>query len=127
MLSTLFRRLSSSGSDRRIEPRGSHIDGQVSIEGRAYPLKDWSRRGFSAGAYTAEHYPGDKIALDVEVEVDGQALAFGCQAVVVWVDRDRSELAGVFTELDMRVQEKIMRSVFARRGGEEQLGSPLHI
>ena len=127
MLSTLFRRLSSSGSDRRIEPRGSQIDGRVSIEGRSYPLKDWSRRGFSAGAYTAEHYPGDKIALDVEVEIDGEPLVFGCEAVVVWVDRDRSELAGVFTNLDTRVQEKIMRSVFARGAGDQQMESPLHV
>lgn len=127
MLSSLFRRLSSSGTERRREPRGSEIDGQVSIDGRPYPLKDWSRRGFSAGAYTAEHYPGDKIDMKVEVEVDGEALAFRCRAVVVWVDRERRELAGVFTDLDMRVQEKIMRSVFSRRADTPESGSVVHV
>lgn len=127
MLSSLLRRISSPSSDRRFEPRGNHIDGQISIEGRPYPLKDWSRRGFSAGAYTAEHYPGDKIDLDVEVEVDGEPLAFECRAIVVWVDRDRRELAGVFTDLDLRVQEKIMRSVFARKAEAQQLNAPLHV
>lgn len=126
MFSSLFRRLSSSCSDRRIEPRGTRVDGHVSIDGETYPLKDWSRRGFSAGAYGAEHYPGDKVALNVRLEVDGEPLAFDCQAVVIWVDRDQRELAGVFTDLDLRVQEKIMRSLFARRAESQPPGSPLH-
>ena len=127
MLSSLFRRLSSPSTERRREPRGTEIDGQVSIEGRSYPLKDWSRRGFSAGAYTAEHYPGDKIDMEIEIEIDGEPLAFGCRAVVVWVDRDRRELAGVFTDLDMGVQEKIMRSVFSRQTDPRDVGSALHV
>ncbi len=127
MLSSLFRRLSSPSTERRREPRGTEIDGRVSIEGRSYPLKDWSRRGFSAGAYTAEHYPGDKIDMEVEIEIDGELLAFGCRAVVVWVDRDRRELAGVFTDLDLRVQEKVMRSVFSRQTDPRDVGSALHV
>lgn len=126
MFSSLFRRFSSPCSDRRLEPRGAQVDGRVSIDGTAYPLKDWSRRGFSAGAYSAEHYPGDKIVMAVELDVDGEPLAFDCRAVVVWVDRDRQELAGVFTELDMRVQEKIMRALFARSADSRQVGAPLH-
>ncbi len=126
MLSSLFRRFASPDADRRIEPRGSQIDGFISIDGKAYPLKDWSRRGFSAGAYAAEHYPGDKVSLNVEVDVDGEALSFACRAVVIWVDRDRKELAGVFTDLDMRVQEKIMRSLFERRADSQPLDTPLH-
>ncbi len=127
MLSSLFRRLSSPSTERRREPRGTEIDGRVSIEGRSYPLKDWSRRGFSAGAYTAEHYPGDKVDMEVEIEIDGEPLAFGCRAVVVWVDRDRRELAGVFTDLDLRVQEKVMRSVFSRQTDPRDVGSALHV
>jgi len=116
MLLSLFRRLTASGSDRRIEPRGSDIDGRIVIDGKGYPLKDWSRRGFSACAYAAEHYPGDKIALSVEVELEGEALEFDCRAVVVWVDRDRRELAGVFTDMDIHLQERILRSLFSRDG-----------
>jgi len=126
MFSSLFRRFSSPCADRRIEPRGSQVDGHISIDGNTYPLKDWSRRGFSAGAYGAEHYPGDKITMTVELDMEDEPLAFDCQAVVIWVDRDRRELAGVFTDLDLRVQEKIMRSLFARRAEAQQLGSPLH-
>ncbi|GAB4393772.1 MAG: hypothetical protein Tsb0032_14420 [Kiloniellaceae bacterium] len=109
-----------------MEPRGSRIDGFISLDGKDYPLKDWSRRGFSAGAYAAEHYPGDKIVLNVQVDVDGEPLMFDCQAVVVWVDRERKELAGVFTELDMRIQEKIMRALFAQRLEAQELARPLH-
>lgn len=126
MFSSLFRRFSSPSSDRRIEPRGTRVDGHVSIDGKTYPLNDWSRRGFSAGAYGAEHYPGDKVVLNVQLDVDGEPLDFACQAVVIWVDRDRRELAGVFTDLDLRLQEKIMRSLFARRAQNERFGSPLH-
>jgi len=114
MILSLFRRLTASGSDRRIEPRGSDIDGRIILDGQRYPLKDWSRRGFSACAYAAEHYPGDKISLSVEVDLEGEPLEFDCRAVVVWVDRDRRELAGVFTELDLGLQERILNSLFSR-------------
>lgn len=126
MLSSLFRRFSPQSSDRRNEPRGSEVEGRIRLDGKAYPLKDWSRRGFSAGAYKAEFYPGDKITLDVELEVGDETLEFACEAVVVWVDRDRQELAGVFTNLDMRLQERIMRAVFARRAEAERRGRPVH-
>lgn len=126
MFSSLFRRISSPSSDRRLEARGTRVDGQVSIDGKAYPLKDWSRRGFSAAAYGAEHYPGDKIVMAVELDLDGEPLEFDCRAVVVWVDRDRRELAGVFTQLDMRVQERIMRALFARNADARQSDAPLH-
>ncbi len=126
MLFSLFRRLSSPRCDRRIEPRGSQIDGRISIDGKDYPLKDWSRRGFSAGGYGAEHYPGDKITMSVEVDLDSESLEFDCRAVVVWVDRDRKELAGVFTELDLRVQEQIMRALLARHS-EGSLCAQLHV
>ena len=126
MVFSLFRRFTSSHSDRRLEPRGTQIDGRISLAGRNYPLKDWSRRGFSAVGVGAEFYPGDKVALTVEVDLEGEPLSFDCSAVVVWVDRERKELAGVFTDLDLRIQEKIMRVLFARRAEEQGLGAPLH-
>jgi hypothetical protein len=128
MLSALLRRLLpqlvSRRSGRRLEPRGSRIDGRISLGGRDYPLKDWSRRGFSAAGIAARHHPGDKLALSVEIDLDGEPLAFDCRAVVVWVDRERRELAGVFTELDRRIQEKIMRRVFAR--ADRRPATPQH-
>jgi hypothetical protein len=126
MFSALIRRFTSPQSDRRVEPRGTRIDGRISLAGRHYSLKDWSRRGFSAVGVCAEHYPGDKVALCVEVELEGERLAFDCCAVVVWVDRERKELAAVFTDLDLRIQEKIMRVLFARQAEEQGLGAPLH-
>lgn len=126
MLSSLFRRLSIQGSDRRSEPRGSGIAGRVHLGGKAYPLRDWSRRGFSAGAYRAEYYPGDKVALDIEVEVEEETLTFACEAVVVWVDRDREELAAAFTSLDPRIQDRIMNAAFARRAAAEPLDGAIH-
>jgi hypothetical protein len=126
MLSSLFRRLSTSSSDRRSEPRGGGVEGRIHLGGKAYPLKDWSRRGFSAGSYREEYYPGDKVALDVEVVVEKETLAFACEAVVVWVDRDREELAAVFTGLDPRIQDRIMSSVFAQQVAAGSMGGAVH-
>lgn len=122
MVLSLLRRLAAP-SDRRREPRGTAVEGRICLGGRYYALKDWSRRGFSASGIGAEHYPGDTISLTVEVDLSGEALDFKCQAVVVWVDRERRELAGVFTELDRTVQERIMRSVVARGAGESGRGA----
>lgn len=134
MLSSLFRRFTASSFDRRLEPRGTKVDGYISIGGRDFPLKDWSRRGFSAVGFGAEHYPGDKIRLSVCLLLpedlaggeEGGPMTFDCTAVVVWVDRERKEVAGVFTNLDLRVQEKIMRSLFARNAPDPSLGPALH-
>jgi len=127
MVFSLFRRLASSRSERRLEPRGNRIDGHISLDGRNYPLKDWSRRGFSAIGVGTLLYPGDEVALSVEVDLEGEPVSFDCSAVVVWVDRERKEVAGVFTDLDLRVQEKIMRTLFTRGAGEPPVGSALHV
>lgn len=126
MVFSLIRRLVALHPDRRLEPRGTRIDGQIDLGGRCYRLKDWSRRGFSAVGVGAEHYPGDKIALSVEVRLDGDVLRFDCYAVVVWVDRERQELAAVFIDLDRRIQDQIMRALFARDAERQGLGAPLH-
>ena len=114
MVFAFLSRLSTPRSERRREPRGSELSGLISIEGCEYPLKDWSRRGFSASAYKAGHYPGDKVEMTVRVDIKDEPLVFSCRAVVVWVDRDRKELAGVFTHLDTRIQEQIMSAIFAQ-------------
>jgi hypothetical protein len=125
MVFALFRRLTAQ-PDRRREPREPCIDGRIVLGGRNYPLKDWSPRGFSAVGVAAEHYPGDRVALTVEVDLESEALRFDCSAVVVWVDRERRELAGVFTDLDRDVQERMALALTARStarqgGGEPQL------
>lgn len=126
MVFSLFRRFTAPRSERRLEPRGNRIDGHISLEGRNYPLKDWSRRGFSAVGVATLLYPGDKVALSVEIDLEGEPISFDCGAVVVWVDRERKEVAGVFTNLDLRVQEKIMRTLFARGASDPSLGPALH-
>lgn len=126
MVLSLFRRLTGARADRRREARRSRIDGRVRVEGRHYSLKDWSRRGFSVVGVAPDFYPGDRIALSVEVDLPQQPLSFDCQAVVVWVDRERKELAGVFTDLDLHVQERIMRELVARPVAEGGLAAPRH-
>jgi hypothetical protein len=123
MVLSLLRRFVAQ-PNRRLEPREARIAGRISLGGREYPLKDWSRRGFSALGVRAEHYPGDRIALAVEIELAAGALSFDCSAVVVWVDRERQELAGVFTELDHGIQDKILRALLAGCAEPQGRGSP---
>ncbi|WP_299399163.1 hypothetical protein [Pelagibius sp.] len=120
MIFGFLSRLSNPRQERRGEPRGSHLKGFISIDGCDYPLKDWSRRGFSATGYRAGHYPGDKVDMSVRVDLAEDPLIFACRAVVVWVDRDRREIAGVFTHMDMQIQERIMTAIFARASGASE-------
>lgn len=123
MVLSLLRRFAAS-SDRRRERRGFGIEGRICLGGRYYSLKDWSRRGFSATGIDTEHYPGDTVSLTVEVALSGEALGFDCRAVVVWVDRERRELAGVFTDLDGAIQDRIMESVIVRGALDSGRGAP---
>src|SRR3546814_3906538 len=72
MVLSFLRRFVPARSDRRRGPRGTQIDGHIILGGRHYSLKDWSRRGFSAVGVGADHYPGDSIALTVEVALQGE-------------------------------------------------------
>ena len=123
---SLLRRLAAQ-SDRRREPREPCIDGRIVLGGRNYPLKDWSRRGFSVVGVAAEHYPGDRVALTVEVDLGSEALRFECSAVIVWVDRERRELAGVFTDLDRGIQERMGLALAARSTARQSGGEPQHV
>ncbi|HEY9549531.1 MAG TPA: hypothetical protein VIR45_08515 [Kiloniellaceae bacterium] len=125
MVLSFLRRFVPARSDRRRGPRGTQIDGHIILGGRHYSLKDWSRRGFSAVGVGADHYPGDSIALTVEVALQGETLVFDCCAVVVWVDRERKELAGVFTDLDRHLQDNILRVLGACRPEAQGFDTPL--
>lgn len=125
MVLSFFRRFAPAHPDRRRDPRGTRIDGSIILGGRHYLLKDWSRRGFSAVGVGADHYPGDSIALTVEVALQGETLVFDCCAVVVWVDRERKELAGVFTDLDRDLQDNILRVLGACRPEAQGFDTPL--
>ena len=58
--------------------------------------------------------------------VEEETLAFACEAVVVWVDRDREELAAVFTGLDPRIQDRIMSSVLAQQAAAGRMDGRVH-
>ena len=84
-----------------------------------------ARPGFAPGAppaiAAARRSAGDRQ----QVDLDQEPLVFSCRAVVIWVDRDRRELAGVFTHLDTQIQEQIMAAIFARSARVEE-GTAIH-
>jgi len=100
MLGDLFKRLFSRGSERRREPREDVSLGTVEINGRRFTVKNWSSTGFLAGPCDSGHREGDTVEIHFGVQVPNETIAFSCQAIVVRVDKQSKELAGVFTMMD---------------------------
>ncbi len=80
--------------ERRSEPRLDLDRATVRLEGRVYPLKNWSAHGLLAGSYGGELKVGDKVEVRLSVPFVGVAREFSGLARVVRVDEDRAEIAG---------------------------------
>lgn len=100
MFGGLFKLLLPRGRDRRREPREAVTLGTVEIDGRHYTVKNWSSTGFLASPCDADHREGDTVDIRFGVQVPNRAITFSCKAIVVRVDRNAGELAGVFTMMD---------------------------
>jgi len=100
MLGGLFRRLFSRGSEGRRERREAVEAGTVEIDGRAFPVRNWSSTGFLAAPCDAAHKEGDDVYIRFEVQAPGATIGFSCKAILVRVDPNSQEIAGVFTMMD---------------------------
>lgn len=100
MLGDFLKRLFSRGSERRREPREGVSLGTVEINGRRFTVKNWSSTGFLAGPCDADHREGDTVGIRFGVQVPNESITFSCHAIVVRVDKQSKELAGVFTMMD---------------------------
>jgi len=113
MLNNLFARFTRTGepeADRRRETRKAAPGGTVEIDGRAYPIVNWSYRGFLAGSYAGERKAGERVAITFTIEIGtGQAFAFTCKAMMVRVDPEAQKLVGAFVEMDAATRAKLAR------------------
>jgi hypothetical protein len=113
MLNTLFARFGRTeepAAGRRRETRRAAAGGKVEIDGRAYPVANWSYSGFLAGAYAGDRKAGDRVDITFTVETGGgQTLAFACEAMMVRVDPEGQKLVGAFVDMDPATRTKLAR------------------
>ncbi len=81
-------------SERRSEPRLDVNRATIQLEGRGYPLMNWSARGFLAGSYGGGLKPGDEVDIGIAVPFVGTMREFEGKARVIRVDEERGEIAG---------------------------------
>ncbi|MBZ0324950.1 MAG: PilZ domain-containing protein [Alphaproteobacteria bacterium] len=107
--------------DRRREPRQTLTDVTVAIEGRAYPVRDWSESGFLAEGYEGGLGVGDRTDIDMSAPSSDGAIDVACQAIVVRVDGEARTLAAAFVRLDretrVALQEHFQKIDATERGG----------
>ena len=101
--SAIFR----SREQLRVDVNEEPADGAVEIGGVTYPVKNWSARGFLAAPCDAGCKVTDRVSIAFSVGGAPDRITFRCRALVIRVDRERHELAGVFLSLDEQVLQKI--------------------
>ncbi len=113
-LRSLFGREPTRGN-RRIDERREVSDALVRIYNDTYPLKDWSASGFLASPCSADHKPGDEVAIFVSVPAKGRRIEFDCRALVVRANKDIQHLAAMFVMMDKSARATVAQEfgVFA--------------
>ena len=101
------RLLMLSPEERRREPRDEVTEGTATIDGKTYPLRNWSARGFCIGEIDFEVSPTRRLEADFSVKLPDQTLDFSCRIVVMRVIADKQEIGGTFVKIDKQAQKKI--------------------
>lgn len=90
----------SATAQAAVEKRGAAreqlSDWLVRIDGKTYPVKDWSDSGFLATSCDFEPEVGEVLDLTFSVPADTR-FEFSCQATVVRVNPENQELAATFS------------------------------
>ena len=111
VLDAVFRKLKAmlddARRDRRREVREDVKFGTVEINGRSYPIRNWSSTGFLAQPCDFKCSEGDSVDIRFHVEIPGKTFRFDCKAILVRVDKKKQEVAGVFTMLDRETRVRI--------------------
>ena len=100
MLERIKDFLFGAAPERRHEPRIVAVDGAVEIDGRTYPVKNWSPGGFLVSSCAIERVVSESLDIRFRAQLGQQMLDIACRAIVVRLDADRQELAGCFAKMD---------------------------
>jgi hypothetical protein len=112
MLRNLFARLGRAEQappERRREDRKKLAGGTVEIDGRSYPVENWSYTGFLAGSYEGARKAGDRVDIKFTAETGGQGFTFSCKAMMVRVDPASRKIVGAFIDMEAGTRAKIAR------------------
>ena len=109
MFGDFFKRLFSGTKNRRREPREEVAVGTVEIGGRSYSVRNWSSTGFLAAPFDGAHKEGDSVDIKFQVQVPGRAIRFACKAILVRVNPQSREFAGVFTMMERETRVMLAR------------------
>ena len=98
--------LSKSPEERRRERREALSDGTARLLDNTYPMKNWSARGFCVGSCVLDQHKqiGDRLEIDFSIPLADHRIEFSCRALVLRVDPEKQELAGMFATVDESTQ-----------------------
>ena len=86
--------------DKRSEPRIEVTNGIAEIDGKQYPLRNWSSRGFLVGDYDGGRKAADVIDIKFSVPFVGMSIEFTGKGRVLRILEETKELAGLLVEMD---------------------------
>lgn len=99
--------LSKSPEERRRERREALSDGTARLLDNTYPMRNWSARGYCVGSCVLDQQIGDRLEIDFSIPLADQRIEFSCRALVLRVDPEKQELAGMFATVDDSTQRAI--------------------
>lgn len=95
--------------DNRAEPRLEAHEGSILIDGKGYPLDNWSSAGFAVMAYKGERQPGDEIDITYSLYVNKRQVQLHSRAMVIWRDSERNRLGATVVEMDEESRSQLKR------------------
>ncbi len=81
--------------------------GAIRLDGKDYPLIDWSSGGFLADGYRGPHHNGDRLDAHFTIRLDDDPYEFDCKVFVVRIDEVHRNIAGIFIEMKAKDRLKI--------------------
>ena len=91
--------MSTGFFDKRREFREPVRQGIAVAGTRAWPVRNWSRRGVLIGSADLAEAIGERVRIHLEIVVDGECFSFPATLLVVRIDPRRTETAGLLTDL----------------------------
>jgi hypothetical protein len=103
----LLRLKTTSVEERRREIREQRTDGDAYVDGRKYPLNNWSASGFAVGPCNLTPPLGTRLEIEFHVPLSEQILIFKTLCLVVRHVKDEGLFAGMFSSLDDDTRKSI--------------------
>lgn len=104
--------------DNRAEPRLGAHEGSILIDGRGYPLDNWSSAGFAVMAYKGDRKAGEEIDITYSLYINKRQVQLHSRAMVIWRDNERNRMGATVVEMDEESRNQLKRLLLELGGGE---------